>query len=140
MRSPKGGVIKPSTRPSDTCFDAIIEDVVWLITNRDIKYTQAEQILCDLHEIITDEANVEDRWFLATGTALPKLNAMEERPWPTYKGQGLTPERLATLLREWKIAPERNTKQVRGYHVASFIEPWKRAVKLEKPEWMKQYY
>jgi hypothetical protein len=82
----------------------------------------------------------DDHWFLPTSTAIAKLNSMEERPWPIYKGRGMTAEHLATLLREWKIAPERNTKQARGYHVASFIEPWKRAVKLEKPEWMKQYY
>ena len=50
-----------------------------------------------------------------------------------------TAERLASLLREWKITPERNG-QARGYHVAAFIDPWKRAVKLEMPEWMKQYY
>ena len=56
-----------------------------------------------------------------------------------YKRDGLTAERLASLLREWKITPERNG-QARGYHVAAFIDPWRRAVKLEMPEWMKQYY
>jgi len=124
---------------SDDYYDVIIDDVIWLLNNRDIKYTQAEQILCDLHEIITEQTNVEDRWFLGTTKALEKLNFMQERPWPTYKRDGLTAERLASLLREWKITPERNG-QARGYHVAAFIDPWKRAVKLEMPEWMKQYY
>ncbi len=64
---------------------------------------------------------------------------MQERPWPTYKSIGLTAERLASLLSEWKIAPERDG-QSRGYNVATFVDPWKRAVKLEMREWMKQYY
>jgi len=123
----------------DDYFNVIIEDLVWLLSNRDIKYTQAEQVLCDLHEIISDRTIVENNWFLPTTPTLDKLNSMQERPWPHYKGKGLTAERLAALLREWKIAPEKSG-QGRGYHVAAFIDPWKRAVKHEMPDWMKQYY
>jgi Protein of unknown function (DUF3631) len=124
----------------DDYFELLIDDIKWLLTNRDIKHTNAEQLLCDLHEIFSDQANVEENWFLPTGTALAELNQMGERPWPFYKGHGLTAEHLATLLREWKITPERNSKQLRGYNVAAFVEPWKRAVKLEAPQWMKQSF
>jgi hypothetical protein len=124
----------------DDYFQTTIDDVLWVLTNRDLKFTEAEQVLCDLHEIISDRNNVESNWFLPTLTALDRLNAMHERPWPYYKGRGLTAEHLATLLREWKITPERNASQARGYHVASFIDPWSRAVKLQKPQWMAELY
>ena len=57
----------------------------------------------------------------------------------TYRGKELNADSLAYLLAPFGIKPRRNTKQTeRGYYVADFIEPWKRAVKLEMPEWMQR--
>ena len=122
-------------------YDPIIDDVLWLLSSQDTRYTSNEQLLIDLHQIISDKSNVEGNWFLPTARAVDRLNDMADRPWPTYKGKGMTGHYLSALLRDFGVKPEQNeAKAARGYNVAELIAPWKRALRLDMPEWMKQYY
>ena len=66
---------------------------------------------------------------------------IDESPWRNYRGKDITAETLAFLLEPFAIKPARNrTQKERGYYIADFIQPWKRAVKLEMPSWMEAHY
>jgi hypothetical protein len=68
---------------------------------------------------------------LPTGALLERLKADEESPWSRYDGTGLTPIKLAALLREYEIrsttirfpAPVGQTK---GYRAGDFADAWLR--------------
>ena len=69
-----------------------------------------------------------DGRFLATANLIAKLVARTEEPWAAYvRGQAITPEALATLLRPYGIHSAKNRKQTfRGYTAHAFAEAWGR--------------
>ena len=88
-------------------------------------------MLKDLKKLFGDEnAN-----FLATTFILNKLNKMEERPWPEYRrGEPITAQQLAALLRPFGIKPRQKRKSnskknpVRGYRLRHCRDPFARYV------------
>ncbi|WP_326566915.1 DUF3631 domain-containing protein [Amycolatopsis rhabdoformis] len=67
---------------------------------------------------------------LTTGQLLARLNADPEAPWCGYGPTGLTPAKLAKLLREYgirsgNIRPD-GGPQAKGYTCADFIDSWAR--------------
>lgn len=75
---------------------------------------------------------------LPTTTLLERLKADPEAPWADYGPNGLTPMKLATILREYDI---RSTTmrfqggQAKGYRRADFIDAWNRyCPAVEVPE------
>jgi hypothetical protein len=66
--------------------------------------------------------------FLPTATLINDLVSRREEPWWRWnKGEPITDEALANLLRPYGIRPSRNTKQTaRGYHAVDFEEAWSR--------------
>lgn len=121
--------------------EVILDDLVYLWNHQDVKHSLNEKLLIDLHEVFSDETNVDDGEFISTNKTLIQLKKIEESPWLNYRGKELSAENLAFLLLPFGIKPRRNTKQTeRGYSVFDFIEPWKRAVKLDIPLWMQRRY
>ncbi|MCA3269985.1 MAG: DUF3631 domain-containing protein [Thalassospira sp.] len=67
--------------------------------------TLPQQLLADVKAIFEDDP----RSFIPTTDLIATLHKRDERPWRTYKHNGLTPESFAYLLREYGV----KTKQVR---------------------------
>jgi Protein of unknown function (DUF3631) len=125
----------------DGLHELILDDLVYLWDRQDIKYTLGERLLIDLHEIISNPRNVQDAEFIPTSQALFALKMIDESPWLNYRGKELNPESMAFLLASFGLKPRQDRHgKTRGYYVREFIDPWKRAVKLEKPEWMKHVF
>ena len=74
--------------------------------------------------------------FIPTATLIEKLKAREEEPWYRWnKGEGITPESLAKLLRPYDVNPQHNkTRTQRGYHASDFGEAWTRYLPYLSPE------
>jgi hypothetical protein len=66
--------------------------------------------------------------FMPTDTLIECLAERREEPWHRWnKGEKITREALANLLRPYGIAPERNKEQTaRGYFAADFVDAWER--------------
>lgn len=68
---------------------------------------------------------------IPTGTLLERLKADPEAPWSTQGANGITPAKLAELLREYDIR-SRNVRfgpplgQAKGYVRADFTDSWRR--------------
>ncbi|GAA2377272.1 hypothetical protein Cme02nite_20900 [Catellatospora methionotrophica] len=72
----------------------------------------------------TDEA-------LPTGMLIDRLKADQEAPWARHDGTGLTPIKLAGLLREYDIRSdtirfEQPIGQAKGYRAGDFWDSWNR--------------
>ncbi|WP_169948622.1 DUF3631 domain-containing protein [Microbispora sp. H11081] len=67
---------------------------------------------------------------LATADLLQRLKADPEAPWADYGPTGLTPMRLAAILREYEIRSSNirfpDGTQAKGYQRADFIDAWTR--------------
>lgn len=61
-----------------------------------------ETLLGDLRQVWADRGDPE---YLDTGAILPALNAMEDRPWPEWRGRPLTGPGLAALLKPFGVRP-----------------------------------
>ena len=82
------------------------------------------RLLADCH------AAFGDTRVLTTGQLLARLNADPEAPWCGYGPTGLTPAKLAKLLREYgirsgNIRPD-DGPQAKGYTRADFTDSWAR--------------
>ncbi|GAB4050180.1 DUF3631 domain-containing protein [Catellatospora paridis] len=79
----------------------------------------------------TDEA-------LPTAALIERLKADQEAPWARYENNGLTPMKLAGLLRDYEIASDtirfggafhvggKPIEQAKGYRAADFTDAWVR--------------
>lgn len=82
---------------------------------------------------------------LPTAALIDRLKADPEAPWIDYAGSGLTPMRLAGLLREYDI---RSTTirfpapigQAKGYTRSDFIDAWNRYCPISESEQPYQSY
>lgn len=68
---------------------------------------------------------------LPTGTLLDRLKVDEEAPWARYDNTGLTPMKLAALLREFEIKSgnvrfPQPIGQTKGYRAVDFADAWMR--------------
>lgn len=87
---------------------------------------------------------VDIRTAFGTAEALPttvlieRLRADPETPWADYNGTGLTPIRLAWLLRDYGIG-SKNIRfappidQAKGYYRADFTDAWNRYTPVPEP-------
>ena len=100
--------------------------------HQDTKYTLGEKLLINIHEIIGDRNNVVGDEFIPNRSLLSQLVMIDESPGEITEAKISPPRTLAFLLEPFAIKPARNrTQKERGYYIADFIQPWKRAVKLE---------
>ena len=92
---------------------------------------QREMLLADIHKVFREAGYPK---FLLTGFILEKLKAMEDRPWPEYRrGNPLTPQGLASLLKPFDIAPGTIRADgiataggtAKGYKRNTFVQVWK---------------
>jgi hypothetical protein len=91
------------------------------------------KLLTSCREIFDGE---EDTTFIATADLIERLVSRTEEIWHRWnRGQGMTDEALANLLRPYGIRPTHNkTKTKRGYYVSDFQDAFQRyLVSLEKP-------
>ena len=68
---------------------------------------------------------------LATLDLLSRLTEVEDAPWSSLDGSGLTGSSLSRLLKRYEIRPVKMRVQgynepVRGYRRAAFVDPWER--------------
>lgn len=60
--------------------------------------------------------------FESSTDLVEKLNEMEDAPWPDMrKGKGLSTHKLASLLKDFEVAPESKRRQARlqGCHAST---------------------
>jgi hypothetical protein len=91
------------------------------------------RLLSACREIFEGE---EDNAFIPTSTLIEHLVSRTEEPWHRWnRGQGMTDEALANLLRPYGIRPTHNKlKTKRGYFEGDFQEAFERYLApLEKP-------
>ena len=91
------------------------------------------RLLTACREIFESE---KDTSFMPTATLIVNLVSRTEEPWHRWnRGEGMTPEALAKLLRLYKIRPTHNKdKTQRGYYVSDFSDAFERyLLPLEKP-------
>jgi hypothetical protein len=72
-----------------------------------------------------------DATALPTTTLITRLRSDPESPWADHGPEGITPKRLAALLREYDIRSDtirfgEPIGQVKGYHRADFTDAWAR--------------
>ncbi len=83
------------------------------------------RLLRDVRGVFDDESS--DR--LPTGKMLEALQAMEEAPWGSLRGEALEARGLARLLKPYGVKPEtlrEGENTFRGYRRASFEDAWAR--------------
>ncbi|MFD1983536.1 DUF3631 domain-containing protein [Mesorhizobium newzealandense] len=81
------------------------------------------RLLSDIKTIFSDSE------VLATESILTRLCALDESPWSDMRGKPLDDRQLAQKLRPYGIKPRVvriGTATPRGYHMADFIDPWRR--------------
>lgn len=73
--------------------------------------------------------------FIGSDKLISKLAERKEEPWHRLnRGQEITREGLANLLRPYGIRSSRNKEQTaRGYHAADFADAWSRYIPLINP-------
>jgi hypothetical protein len=72
-----------------------------------------------------------------------RLTELVDSPWPQYgkRQQGISPDNLAFLLREYKISPKKDdTSSGRGYYLKDFADTWLRVLGLDVPKHAKDLY
>jgi hypothetical protein len=86
------------------------------------------RLLAACRGIFSGEADRKTYVFLPTDLLIRWLAGRREEPWYRYnKGEPITREALANLLRPFGIKPSPNKKQTnRGYHAEDFREAWDR--------------
>ena len=91
------------------------------------RMTPGVRILSALREILA-KFTTPEKPLLCTAKILSELCGRSEEPWGTFvRGQGITAEALANLLRPYGISSKRNRDQsARGYVVTDFADAWKR--------------
>ncbi|HEX4961993.1 MAG TPA: DUF3631 domain-containing protein [Thermoanaerobaculia bacterium] len=91
------------------------------------------KLLTACREIFESEKDIS---FMPTTTLIENLASRTEEIWHRWnRGEGMTPEALAHLLRPYKIRPTHNKdKTQRGYYVNDFSDAFERyLLPLEKP-------
>ena len=83
------------------------------------------RLLRDCHEVFGSDERV------GSTDLLRRLNAIEDAPWGSLDGRGLTALSLSRLLRRYEIKPVKirvtgHETPIRGYQRSCFIEPWER--------------
>ena len=68
---------------------------------------------------------------LATPDLLRRLTDVDDAPWSSLDGSGLTPLSLSRLLKRYEVRPVKMrvhgyNEPVRGYKRATFVDPWER--------------
>lgn len=63
---------------------------------------------------------------ISTEDLLSRLHKIDESPWTDMNGRPLNSRRLATMLKKFKISPDRLTNKLRGYHKIHFKKAWER--------------
>lgn len=74
--------------------------------------------------------------FIPTAILISALKERSEEPWQRWdKGDGMSPEALASLLRPYGIRPQHNKEKTqRGYYASDFADAWDRYLTpLESP-------
>jgi hypothetical protein len=85
----------------------------------------AVRLLRDCHEVFGDD----DR--LPSSDLLARLRSIDDAPWGSLDGDGMTVLSLSRLLKRYEVRPIKmrvpaHDEPVRGYKRAAFIEPWER--------------
>lgn len=84
-----------------------------------------ERLLGDIRDqFLTSGAS-----FIVTANLVDSLKRLDEGPWSDYKGDGLTGQRLAGLLRPYGVKPDKvrfGAGTSRGYRVLDFQDVWAR--------------
>lgn len=91
------------------------------------------RLLTACREIFDSE---KDTTFISTPVLIERLVSRTEEPWHRWnRGQGMTDEALAILLRRYDIRPTHNKpKTKRGYYVSNFQDAFERYLApLERP-------
>lgn len=92
--------------------------------NENTEQSSRVQLLIDCHKAFGRDPA------LSTGVLLERLKTDDEAPWATYSGTGLTPMKLAALLREYDIKSSNlrftDGTQAKGYHRNQFLDAWTR--------------
>ena len=89
------------------------------------------QLLTDIKQIF-EEKGVDT---IEATTLSLELQNIEESPWLTYEGKGLTPYSLASLLRFFNIKShqiKRNGKNKKRYKLADFQDTFERYIPNRK--------
>jgi hypothetical protein len=91
------------------------------------------RLLRDVRGVFDDKGGER----LPTGKLLEALNAMEEAPWGSLRGEALDARGLARLLKPYGVKPEKlreGEDTFRGYRRASFEDAWVRYLSVSPGE------
>jgi len=89
------------------------------------KPTLGIQLLKDLKDLFLEKEK------LSTVEILSQLNNKEESPWGDFYKNGLSPGKLASMLKPYGIRPKTmriNTSVFKGYEIDQFMDPWNRYI------------
>ena len=89
------------------------------------KPTLGIQLLKDLKDLFLEKEK------LSTVEILSQLNNKEESPWGDFYRNGLSPWKLASMLKPYGIRPKTmrvNTSVFKGYEIDQFMDPWNRYI------------
>lgn len=88
---------------------------------------RAEQLIQDVRRVFQDKERSE---VIQSGDLAECLNAIESSPWGDYQGKGITPHRLATMFKPFKIRPRQGRdpfgEKVRGYWLKDLQDVFER--------------
>jgi hypothetical protein len=93
---------------------------------------RGERLLRDIYEVVTSRPGIilkaGSEEIIKSGDLVTALNELDSSPWADdRKGSGISPHRLASLLKPFKVRPRQSKdKSVRGYVVKDFKRQWKR--------------